>query len=511
MTLPPDLQNKILRYHLVEKWPIGTIARHLHVHHESIERLLRTNGLPQVRKIKRPAEIDAYEPFIQEILSKYPTLCASRLYRMVLDRGYIGSASHFRHLISLRRPHPATEAYLRLRTLPGEQAQMDWAHAEHITVGRAKRPVMAFVLVLSYSRYLYVEFFLNARMDSFLSGHVHALEQWQGCPRVILYDNLKSAVLDRQQDTIRFNPTLLALARHYRFEPRPVNVARGNEKGRVERSIQYLRTSFLAGRTFNHVEELNAAVSVWCQEEAVRRPWPEDNAQRVLDAWKEEQPRLMSLPGDHFPCEEQVSVHINKTPYARFDLNDYSVPSTYVRQTLELRATTNQVRILKEGQVVAEHVRSFDRGAQIENMAHVEELRSRKRAAHQHHMQDHLIETLRGADVFLQAAAEKNYVLGPVVRTLHSQLMQFGQEMMEWAMQEAVKQQSPHPNTLRILIGKRRDAEQLTPTLDSVLPEHLKAKDTIIAVHPLSLYDQQMQGEDKKDKDKKEEVKNDLE
>ena len=90
---------------------------------------------------------------------------------------------------------------------------------------------MAFVMVLSWSRQIYLRFFLDARMENFLRGHVGAFECWGAVPRIALYDNLKSAVLERCGNAIRFHPTLLALAGHYRFEPRPVAVARGNEKG----------------------------------------------------------------------------------------------------------------------------------------------------------------------------------------------------------------------------------------------------------------------------------------
>jgi transposase len=86
---------------------------------------------------------------------------------------------------------------------------------------------MAFVMVLSWSRMIYLRFFLNARMENFLRGHAGAFAAWDGVPRVLLYDNLKSAVLERRGEAIRFNPDLIAFARHYRFEPRPVAVARG--------------------------------------------------------------------------------------------------------------------------------------------------------------------------------------------------------------------------------------------------------------------------------------------
>ena len=96
-------------------------------------------------------------------------------------------------------------------------------------------------------------------------------QAWGGLPRVLLYDNLKSAVLERQGDAIRFNPTLLAFAGHYRYEPRPVAVARGNEKGRVERAIRYIRDAFFAGRTFVDLDDLNAQAEAWCRR-AGRRP-----------------------------------------------------------------------------------------------------------------------------------------------------------------------------------------------------------------------------------------------
>ena len=145
------------------------------------------------------------------------------------------------------RPRPAAEAYLRLRTLPGEQAQVDWGHFGHLSIGRARRPLMAFVMVLSHSRMIFLRFFLDARMDSFLRGHVEAFCAFNGCPRVALYDNLKSAVLERVGDAIRFNPELLGLAAHYHFEPRPVAPARGNEKGYVAYCTSLARSSGTTG------------------------------------------------------------------------------------------------------------------------------------------------------------------------------------------------------------------------------------------------------------------------
>ena len=231
VTILPDLEAQILRYYHAEKWRINTIARQLHVHHGTVARVLAQAGLPRGAQVQRASQVIPYLPFIQQTLEKFPTLTASRVYGMVRERGYRGGPDHFRHLIALYRPHPTVEAYLRLRTLRGEQGQVDWGHFGKLTIGRAMRPLMAFVMVLSYSRQIFLRFFLDARMENFLRGHTGAFQAWGGrVPRVLLYDNLKSAVLERQAEAIRFHPTLLAFAGHYRYEPRPVAVARGNEK-----------------------------------------------------------------------------------------------------------------------------------------------------------------------------------------------------------------------------------------------------------------------------------------
>ncbi|MFM0008361.1 hypothetical protein PQR57_46615 [Paraburkholderia dipogonis] len=198
MTIGVELEAQILRYYHVEKWRCGTIARQLHVHRGTVQRVLAQAGLPRIGAVLRPAQIDAYLPFIHETLKKFSSLTASRLYAMVSERGYRGNLHHFRHQVALHRPRPVAEAYPRLRTLPGEVGECDWAHFDRLQIGRARRPLMAFVMVLSWSRQIYLRFFLDARMDSFLAGHAGAFAAWSGLPRIIKYDNLRSAVLERQ-------------------------------------------------------------------------------------------------------------------------------------------------------------------------------------------------------------------------------------------------------------------------------------------------------------------------
>jgi len=145
---------------------------------------------------------DPYVEFIRQTLQQYPRLRATRLYHMIRDRGYTGSVVQLRRVVARLRP-VSREAFLRLRTFPGEQGQVDWANFGEVAVGRARRRLSCFLITLSYSRALHLEFFFDQSMENFLRGHVHAFHAWSGQPRILLYDNLRSAVLERRGDQRR--------------------------------------------------------------------------------------------------------------------------------------------------------------------------------------------------------------------------------------------------------------------------------------------------------------------
>lgn len=490
MTISPELEARILRYYHAEKWRVGTISAQLGVHHSTVSRVLAQAGLPRIGAPRRPSAIDAYLPFILETLEQFPTLTATRIYGMVTERGYVGTADHFRHFIALHRPKPKREAYLRLRTLPGEQAQVDWGHFGYLEIGRARRALMGFVMVLSWSRMIYVQFFLGAHMENFLRGHVGAFNAWGGLSRVILYDNLKSAVLERQGQAIRFNPNLLEFASYHHYEPRPVAVARGNEKGRVERAIRYIRDGFFAGRTFAGVEDLNAQAATWMAGVAADRRCPEDLSLTVGEAFAQERKHLLALPDNPYPTNEQVAVKIGKTPYARFDLNDYSVPHDYVQQTLTVLADLTQVRILNGQRLVATHVRSFDKGAQLENPAHIAALSEHKHHASQHRNTDRSHQAVPQSRELLALAAERGEPLGRIANTLLNLLGRYGITELQAAVAEALQRGVPHPNAVRHALERRREARDLPPPVEIILPLHVQSLDTQIQPHNLDTYDQ---------------------
>ena len=489
MVIAPDIEAQILRYHHAEKWTVGTIARQLHVHHSVVRRVLAQAGLPRIGPPPRPSQIDPYLPFIHLTLGTFPTLTASRLYAMARERGYRGSPDHFRHLIACHRPRPKAEAYLRLRSLPGEQAQVDWAHFGHLQIGRARRPLMAFVMVLSYSRQIFLRFFLDARMESFLRGHVGAFAAWQGVPRVLLYDNLKSAVLERHGAAIHFHPTLLGFAGHYRYEPRPVAVARGNEKGRVERAIRYVRESFFAARSFVDLDDLNAQAEAWCRGLAADRRCPDEPQRTVGAVFADEASRLLALPDNPAPLLERVEVSVGKTPYVRFDLNDYSIPHTHVRRVLSVLADPHEVRIVDGAEVLAVHRRSYDKGAQIEVAAHVQALVEQKRAARQHRATDRLAHAVPASQTLLARAAERGANLGAITSALIRLLDRNSAADLQAAILEALERDVLHPNAVRLALERRREQRGQAPQVDLVLPEHVQRRDAPVRPHALETYD----------------------
>ena len=501
MKTRPEVESEILRLHHAEGWPIGTIGRQMSVHVSVVMRVLGQADVVPAVTMPRPSMVDPYLPFIRETLETYPKLRASRLLQMVQERGYTGQCSRFREIVAAIRPRPKAEAFLRLSTLPGEQGQVDWGHFGKVRIGKAERSLMAFVMVLSWSRMTYLHFFLDARMPSFLRGHELAFAAFGGVPRELLYDNLKSAVLERIGQAIHFNEKLLRMAGHHRFAPRPCAPYRGNEKGRVERRIRYIRDNFFAARKWRDLDDLNVQAAAWCDNIAAARPCPGDRSKTVREAFTEEQPRLLPLPATAFPCDEQTPVTVGKTPYVRFDLNDYSVPHTHVRRQLVVLADTHTVRVVDGPTVVATHARSWGRDERVEDAAHIATLVAEKRAASQHSSTDRLQHAAPQSRDFLMRCADRGQNLGNITYQLIRLLAQYGAAELDVALADANARGIVHPPSVRQLLEQRRAEAGRPAALSAEVPQDSRLRDVVIRPHALDLYDQLQPTSPKDDND----------
>ena len=258
--ITPAQRAEIRRLYYGEHWKIGTIAAELGLHRETVRAAVERESGAGRPGVYRPSALDPYLPFIRDTLAQYPRLRATRIHEMVRQRGYPGSVNQLRRIVKRLRPETGRTVYRRVVTLVGESAQVDWGSFGKVRIGHGTRAVSGFVMVLGYSRAIAALFTLDQTLESFLRGHLDAFDALGGVARTLVYDNLRSAVLDRRGAAIQFHPRLLELAGHYHFAPRPCTPGRGNEKGKVERQIQYLRHAFFAARPFRDLDDLNAPV-----------------------------------------------------------------------------------------------------------------------------------------------------------------------------------------------------------------------------------------------------------
>jgi len=497
--LDAEASAEIRRLYYAEHWKIGTIATTRGVHPDAVRRALNDPGVRGEKRTAREKITDAFLPFIRETLERYPRLRATRLYQMLCDRGYRGSAVQLRRVVRTVRPN-RVEAFLVLTALPGESAQADWADFGPVTIGHAQRRLSCFVMTLSYSRALYAEFFLDQTLENFLRGHVRAFAFFGGAPRRVLTDNLRSVVLERRADQFRFHPRYLELAGQYLFQPAPCRPARGNEKGRVERSIRYLRDSFFAGRTFSTLAVINAEVLRWIAEVAHARAWMDDSSRKVVEVFAEERPRLLALPQNPPVPLHRAEVQSGKTHYVRFDRNDYSIPHTHVRRPLTLLASDTEIRILEASNQIARHNRSWDRGLRITDPRHVEALLASKRKALESTASSPLEIALPHVRAFLDAAFPSVRSTATLLARLTRLHSLYGTELLASALREATERNTPTLAAVEFLVERTRRAQQRRLPLEIDLTSRPELASLHVQPHPLDSYDRLSVPDDDPDK-----------
>lgn len=490
MSISDEQRARIRALFYAEHWKVGTIASELGLHPDTVKSAVGTERFVSRGPQARANKLEPYTDFITATLKQHPRLRATRLYDMLVPRGFDGSVRQLRRHVADVRPRPAPEAFLRLNRMPGEQGQMDWGKFGTVVVAGGERKLSCFVMVLPWSRLAYARFTLDERMDSFLRGHVEAFDAFGGAPRQMLYDNLKSAVLERVGEHIRFHPELLELASHYHFIPRACAPRRGNEKGNVERFILYLRTSFFAARSFEDVEDLNRQLARWLRERAHRRVHPTDPERRTVEEHHErERPRLLRLP-EHRPDTDCVeTLRSGKQPYLRFDNNDYSIPHGLVKKPLSLRASEHRVRIFDQGELVAEHTRSWGKRQVIEVQAHIDALAAEKRRASELRGRDRLRALCTNADALLDDLARRGEPLRQRTATLNRLLQRYGAAALDAAMAEALDKGAPAVGSIAYLLDKESRRAGRPVPLAVPLPARLRAKDVVVVPHDMSDYD----------------------
>lgn len=487
-----EQRGQIRRLFYAEHWRVGTIATQLGLHPDTVARAIGTerfNGTS--KRASRQSLVDPYLDFIKETLEQYPTLTGTRIHEMLVDRGFTGSVVQLRRRIRDLdlRPKPKAEAFFKLKTLPGEQGQVDWGYYGPVRVGNTERKLWFFVMVLSWSRAHHVVFSFEQNAAAVARAHVACFEALGGVPRTILYDNMKTVVLDRVGDAICFHPRFLELASHYLFSAYPCNPRRGNEKGRVESRIKDLRQSFFAGRRFANRKDMREQWEAWRDKVAYQRRCPAEPTITVSEALENERPRLLPLPEHRFETDDVRATTVPKQPYVRYDANQYSVPHSLVGEAVTLAVNDTTVRVLHKQQEVARHRRSWARDDVVEDQAHLDGLAASKARARPLLGRQRLLVELPEAEPLFQALALRQEPLGPQTVALKQLLSRYDRDQVANAIAVALERGTPRAASVAHLLEQEERAQRRTPAAPIRVSERDDIQNLSISHHDLADYD----------------------
>ena len=485
MTVDREIEMEIRRLFFAEHWKRGTIAAQLSVHGDVVERVIGPLGPRPASAEPRPSLLDPYRGFVIETLQRYPRLCATRIYDMIVERGYTGSLRTLRRFVLAHRPEPAREVYVRLETLPGEQSQVDWAHVGHIRVQGGVRALYCFVLLLRYSRVMWAELVLEQTTASLVRSLMRAAQYFGGVTHQWLFDNPKSIVAAREGSAIRFQPDLVELAGALHVSLRACRVRKPTDKGGVERGIRYLKTRFFPARVIPSLQAGNAALLQFLENIANKRQHPVQRERTVQDVFAQERERLLPLPAAAVPTDLVTSAPADKTALVSFDTNRYSVPPEAANRILTLVANDVEVRLLDQGRVVAAHARSWAKNDLIEAPAHRAAILATKPGARDGKGRDRLRVEVPQADELMRRWLDDGRNVGSlVVRTL--QLLDlYGASVLSSAVEDLLQRGGHDFGALAMLCEQRRKKpRRLLPVQ---LAPHVIDRDVI--PHDLGGYD----------------------
>lgn len=473
-----ELYCKIKDYHQNRHLTISQIASELLIDERTVTRWLNADKYRQREIGPRPSKLDPFKPQIIRWLETHP-YTATQIYLRLRDAGYSGGITIIKDYVHHVRPQRAP-AFLTLAFTPGECAQVDWGQFGTITIGNTTRRLSFFAMVLCYSRKLYVEFTASETMEHFLGCHQHAFEFFGGVPEKIMVDNLKSAVLRRVLGQAPvFNPRYKDFADHYGFKIVACNVAKGNEKGRVENAVGYIKKNFLAGQTFTDFSHVNPAARLWLDTVANIR----------LHGTTKQPPEELFLKEKHtlqplslLPYDIGVVHTVRATSRFRvtLDTNTYSVPAIFASSLLTLKVYPDHLCVYHQDKLIARHIRCYDRHQDFENPDHPRELLEQRRKAQDQKVVMRLLALSPKAETFYRELQQRRLNVIQHARKIVAMSEIYGTEKTARAIEDATEFQAFSCEYITNLLEQRQrllpepGALHLTrreDLLDLVLPE----------------------------------------
>ncbi|MBU0512196.1 MAG: IS21 family transposase [Chloroflexi bacterium] len=364
---------EIRRLHKVEKLSERAIARRLGLHRETVRGALAKDEPPSYHREVRQSVLEPYKPKIHALLGRDHDLSGVRIFEIIQEEGYTGQVSLLRAYLRRVRPEYRPRAvYQRTSYEAGEYGQVDWGEMPEPVLWQGQWcKVYAFVMVLCYSRLMYLEFSLSSQLADFLRCHQNGLRFLGGSAKIWVYDNLTSVVRQRRGKEIRFNETFSQFAGYYLFRPYACWPGSPHQKGVVERPMDYIQRNFWAGRNFADFSDLVGQGRRW-QDGTANAREHRITRQEPRQLFEAERSQLVALPAEPFDTAWILYPRVSKDCVVRVQTNDYSVPWEVAQRhrRLEVRVEGEWVRLRVEGQEIACHARCYGRHQQILNPQH---------------------------------------------------------------------------------------------------------------------------------------------
>jgi transposase len=468
------LWAEIRRLAEIEKLSGRAISRRLHCSWRTVAAALQLDQHPVPTVLRRNSLLDPHKAKINALVAKYPELTAVRVREEIArgPDGYAGSACTVRRYLRTVRPARG-RVYQEVHYDPAQAMQVDWGTCGCVQVGATTRKVSVFVAVLCYSRLMFIEFTLSQRKAEFYRGVVNALNFFGGSPRAIIFDNLKAGVINGSGRAACFHPEFLALCGYFCLQPIACERRDPESKGIVEGSVRYVKHNALAGRVDELIrfEDYLAFAPVWRDQVANVR-MHETTRERPVDRFQRERSLLRALPAIPFDTDEILPAVV--TPHARieFDGNRYSVPPGLARRPVSIRAGRDEVRILNEGHLAAQHVRCYQRGQLIVLPDHrlaALALSRRSRSSALEHTFDVLGPEARQFHLHLKSQPVKT---GVHLRRLLGLARLYGTAELLGAISRALELATYDAAYVEnLLLAERRRRQLPTPTLPTPRPE----------------------------------------
>jgi len=411
------------------------IAGELAMDPRTVVKWLARERFCQRKALPRASKLDPFKAEIARWLQAHAFTAAQLLMR-IREQGYAGGYSIVKDYVRSIRP-PKSCAYLTLAFAPGECAQVDWGSYGSVAVGNTRRRLSFFVMVLCYSRMLYLEFTVSQSLEHFLACHQNAFDFFGSVPQKIMVDNLKSAVLKRILGRPPvFNPRYLDFANHYGFAIAPCNVGRGNEKGRVENAVGYVKKNFLAGLEIPDFAALGPAARNWLQTVANVRLHGETR-KKPVELFEAERPCLLPLAINAFDIATVSQQRASSQFRISCDTNRYSVPAEYAGRALTVKTDPERICVYAQDKLIARHIRSYERYQDFEDPDHPKALLAQRKKARDQKIFMRFIALSPKADLYYRKLADRRLNPQQHVRKIVALSEIYGNEPVGRAIEDA--------------------------------------------------------------------------